>query len=68
MTLTISSCLLFIYTFYTAYSLKIEKDQILSIQRNQQYNTLLLNNINTIKELKNMANELPDFEKSIKKN
>ncbi len=68
LTLTISSCLLFIYTFYTAYSLKIEKDQILSIQRNQQYNNLLLNNINTIKELKNLANKMPDLEKSIKNN
>lgn len=56
LTLTLSSCLLFVYTFYMAYSVKIEKDQQLSIQRNQQYNNLLLNNINTIKELKNFVN------------
>lgn len=68
LTLTISSCLLFIYTFYTAYSLKIEKDQIVSIQRNQQYNNLLLNNINTIKELKNFVNSDPSIEEKIKNN
>ena len=57
LTLTISSCLLFVYTFYMAYSVKIQKDQQLSIQRNQQYNNLLLNNINIIKELKSFVNE-----------
>ncbi len=56
-TLTLSSCLLFLYTFYMAYSVKIQKDQQLSIQRNQQYNSLLLNNINIIKELKNFVNK-----------
>lgn len=54
--------MLFIYTFYTAYSTKIEKDQQTSILRNQQYNNLLLNNINIIKELKGYIAENPQVE------
>lgn len=61
LTLIIVSSLLFIYTFYKAYSLKIEKDQLVSIQRNQQYNNLLLNNINIIKELKSFVSDHPEI-------
>ena len=56
MTLSITSAILFIHAFYSAYSTKIEKDQMISIQRNQQYNNLLLRNIGLIKELKSLAN------------
>lgn len=59
--LTITSAILFIHAFYSAYSTKIEKDQIFSIQRNQQYNNLLLRNIGLIKELKNLANNNPSL-------
>lgn len=56
LTLSITSAILFIHAFYSAYSTKIEKDQMVSIQRNQQYNNLLLRNIGLIKELKSLAN------------
>ncbi|MBQ8677990.1 MAG: HAMP domain-containing protein [Alphaproteobacteria bacterium] len=60
-TLLISSCALFIYTFYTTYSLKIEKDQQTSIQRNQQYNELLMHNINLSKDLKYFISQNPNL-------
>ena len=60
-TLSISSCALFIYTFYTTYSLKIEKDQQTSIQRNQQYNDLLMHNISLTKELKYFISQHPEI-------
>lgn len=60
-TLSVSSCVLFIYTFYTTYSLKIEKDQQNSIQRNQQYNDLLLHNISLTKELKHFISQNPSL-------
>lgn len=52
---------MFVYTFYTTYSLKIEKDQQTSIQRNQQYNELLMHNINLTKELKHFISKHPDI-------
>ena len=44
--LFIISILLFSFTFYIAYSSKIEKDQLLSIQRNQEYIDLLYRSTN----------------------
>ncbi len=65
-TLTISSCALFVYTFYTTYSLKIEKDQQNSIQRNQQYNELLMHNISLTKELKHFVSQNPTLKSELK--
>ncbi|MBE6444078.1 MAG: HAMP domain-containing protein [Alphaproteobacteria bacterium] len=55
------SSLIFILTFYTAYSSKIEKDQQASITRNQQYSDLLYHNTNIIKELKNLLTANPNI-------
>lgn len=52
LSLFLISSLLFVTTFYVAYSSKIEKDQLASIQRNQQYIDLLYRSINLTKELK----------------
>ncbi len=59
--LLLLSSLLFIFTFYTAYSSKIEKDQLLSIQRNQQYSDLLYRSINLAKELNQFITAHPDI-------
>ncbi len=59
--LLLLSSLLFIFTFYTAYSSKIEKDQLLSIQRNQQYSDLLYRSINLTKELKQILSLHPNI-------
>ena len=55
------SSLIFILTFYTAYSAKIEKDQQASITRNQQYSDLLYHNTNIIKELKTLLTANPNI-------
>lgn len=57
LSLFLISSISFISAFYMAYSSKVEKDQIYSIQRNQQYTDLLYRNILLIKELKQLAKE-----------
>lgn len=61
LSLFLISSLLFISAFYIAYSSKIEKDQLASIQRNQQYTDLLYRSINLTKELKQLLAERPDI-------
>ena len=56
------SSLVFTFTFYIAYSSKIEKDQLASIQRNQQYSDLLYRTANFIRELKQLLNQHPEFQ------
>lgn len=55
------SSLVFTFTFYIAYSSKIEKDQLASIQRNQQYSDLLYRTTNFIRELKTLLNRHPEL-------
>ena len=59
--LLLISSALFILTFYIAYTSKIEKDQQLSILRNQQYTDLLYQHRNLIKEIKNFSDENENF-------
>lgn len=56
------SSLIFISTFYTAYTSKIETDQLASIQRNLQYNNLFYRNINMIRELKELTTKYPNLD------
>ena len=56
------SSLIFISTFYTAYTSKIETDQLASIQRNLQYNNLFYRNINMIRELKELTTKHPNLD------
>ncbi|MCQ2740604.1 MAG: hypothetical protein MJ210_00585, partial [Alphaproteobacteria bacterium] len=65
LSLLLASSALFILTFYIAYTSKIEKDQQLSILRNQQYTDLLYQHANLIKELKNVP-ELNKLSKNSK--
>ncbi len=66
LSLFLLSSILFISTFYIAYSSKIEKDQLASIQRNQQYSNLLYRNINTIRELKDLLDKYKNIQISNK--
>jgi two-component system phosphate regulon sensor histidine kinase PhoR len=50
--LFLGALLLFVLTFYLTYSSKVEKDQLASIQRNQQYSDLMYQVINLNRELK----------------
>ena len=61
LSLTLTLSILFISTFYIAYSSKIEKDQQSSIFRNQQYNELLYRHINLRKELKQILSKNTEF-------
>ena len=56
------SSLVFTFTFYVAYSSKIEKDQLASIQRNQQYSDLLYRTANFIRELKQLLSQHPELQ------
>lgn len=61
LSLFLISSILFILAFYLAYSSKIEKDQISSIQRNQQYIDLLYRSINLTKELNQLLDQYGDI-------
>ncbi len=55
------SSLVFVITFYIAYLSKIEKDQQLSIQRNQQYADLLYRNASLTREIRLLLQQYPDI-------
>ena len=62
LSLFLISTLAFAFTFYVAYSSKIEKDQLASIQRNQQYADLLYRNANLIREIRLLLEHYPDID------
>lgn len=49
--------IIFVYTFYKVYGNKIQEEQLINIQRNQQYIDLLYKNINLNKELRRIEKE-----------
>ena len=61
LSLFLIASLLFIMAFYMAYSSKVEKDQLFSIQRNQQYIDLLYRSINLTKELKQRVEQYDEI-------
>lgn len=61
LSLFLIASLLFIMAFYMAYSSKVEKDQLFSIQRNQQYIDLLYRSINLTKELKQLVEQYDEI-------